>query len=95
MEYNLEPHTSYYTRSRMLPPDRPPHRNPIATFVRTQRRLANITQVEFADIAGVSLSFLRAVEQGKPNLQLEKVNLLLAFFGHELAPVERSQSPTA
>lgn len=59
----------------------------IARFVRERRKEAGLTQPIFADMAGVSLSFLRAVEQGKPNLQLEKLNVLLSFFGHELAPV--------
>ena len=59
----------------------------IARFVRERRKEAGLTQDLFADMAGVSLSFLRAVEQGKTNLQLEKLNLLLAFFGHELGPV--------
>ena len=30
---------------------------------------------------------MRKIEQGKGDLQLEKVNQVLAMFGHELAPV--------
>jgi len=46
-----------------------------------------MTQMELANSAGVGLRLVRDLEQGKPNLQMEKVNLLLAFFGHELAPL--------
>jgi len=30
---------------------------------------------------------IRKIEQGKENMQLEKVNTVLRMFGHELAPV--------
>ena len=61
--------------------------NRIAQFLRQARKEAGLTQTAFADKAGVGLRFVRDLEQGKPNLHLEKVNLLLAFFGHELGPV--------
>jgi len=35
----------------------------------------------------VALTVIRKIEQGKGNLQLEKVNHVLAMFGHVLAPV--------
>lgn len=47
----------------------------------------NITQEEFAEKAGVALTVIRKIEQGKTNLNMDKVNLVLAMFGHELAPV--------
>lgn len=58
----------------------------LATFMRAHRKAARMTQLELAHSAGVGLRFVRDVEQGKTNLQMEKVNLLLSFFGHELAP---------
>ena len=59
----------------------------LAEFVRKRRKEVNITQEEFAEKAGVALTVIRKIEQGKTNLSMDKVNLVLAMFGHELAPV--------
>jgi y4mF family transcriptional regulator len=56
-------------------------------FVKDKRKEARLTQEEFAERAGVALTVIRKIEQGKDNLQLEKVNQVLKMFGHELAPV--------
>ena len=34
---------------------------------------------------------IRKIEQGKANLNLEKVNQVLKMFGHELAPVNSKE----
>ena len=59
----------------------------LAEFVKQRRKEVNLTQEEFADRAGVALTVVRKIEQGKTNLNLDKVNQVLAMFGHELAPV--------
>jgi y4mF family transcriptional regulator len=59
----------------------------LAKFVKERRKQINLTQEEFADRAGVALTVVRKIEQGKTNLNMEKVNLVLSMFGHELAPV--------
>lgn len=59
----------------------------LAEFVKSRRKDARLTQEEFAERAGVALTVIRKIEQGKGNLQLEKVNHVLKMFGHELAPV--------
>jgi len=59
----------------------------LAEFVKERRKEANLTQEEFAERVGVALTVVRKIEQGKTNLSLDKVNLVLAMFGHELAPV--------
>ena len=59
----------------------------LAEFVKRRRKEVNLTQEEFADRAGVALTVIRKIEQGKTNLNMEKVNLVLAMFGHILAPV--------
>jgi len=59
----------------------------LAEFVKQRRKEVNLTQEEFADRAGVALTVVRKIEQGKSNLNLDKVNQVLAMFGHELAPV--------
>ena len=59
----------------------------LAEFVRKRRKEVNLTQEEFAEKTGVALTVIRKIEQGKTNLSMDKVNLVLAMFGHELAPV--------
>lgn len=59
----------------------------LADFVKEKRKRAQLTQQEFAERAGVALTVIRKIEQGKGNLNLEKVNQVLKMFGHVLAPV--------
>ena len=61
--------------------------NRLAEFVKERRKEVKLTQEEFADKTGVALTVIRKIEQGQTNLNLEKVNLVLRMFGHELAPV--------
>jgi len=60
--------------------------NSISEFVKARRKLVGLTQEELASKAGIGLRFLRELEQGKPTLKMDKVNQVLALFGHELAP---------
>lgn len=60
----------------------------LANFVKERRKEVKLTQEEFADRTGVALTVLRKIEQGKTNLNMDKVNLVLQMFGHELAPVK-------
>lgn len=63
----------------------------LSEFVKERRKEANLTQEEFAERSGVALTVVRKIEQGKTNLNVEKVNLVLRMFGHELAPVNSKQ----
>ena len=63
----------------------------LSEFVKERRKEADLTQEEFAERAGVALTVLRKIEQGKTNMNLNKVNLVLRMFGHELAPVNSKQ----
>lgn len=63
----------------------------LSVFVKERRKEVNLTQQEFADRAGVALTVVRKIEQGKTNLNMEKVNLVLSMFGHELAVVNSQQ----
>ena len=47
----------------------------------------NLTQIDLAEKSGVGLRFVRELEQGKPTLRLDKVNQVLALFGHEVGAV--------
>jgi len=60
----------------------------LAEFVKKRRKEVNLTQEEFAERAGVALTVVRKIEQGKTNLNMDKVNMVLNMFGHELAPVK-------
>ena len=63
----------------------------LAEFVKEKRKEANLSQEGFAERAGVALTVIRKIEQGKGNLNLEKVNHVLKMFGHELAPVNSKE----
>jgi len=63
----------------------------LAEFVKQKRLESGLTQEEFANRAGVALTVVRKIEQGKGNLNLEKVNQVLRMFGHQLAPVNSKQ----
>jgi y4mF family transcriptional regulator len=61
--------------------------NTITEFVKIRRKQLKLTQEEFALKAGVALTVIRKIEQGKDNLSLSKVNQVLKMFGHVLGPV--------
>ena len=61
--------------------------NPIAEFVKTNRRKAGLTQEEFAMRSGLGLRFIRDLEQGKATVRMDKVNVALHMFGMEAGPV--------
>ena len=63
----------------------------LAKFLKEKRKENNLSQEEFAERAGVALTVVRKIEQGKENLNLEKVNHVLKMFGHVLAPVEQKE----
>ena len=58
----------------------------LANFVKTKRNEVKLTQEEFAERAGVALTVIRKIEQGKENLSMAKVNQVLFMFGHKLVP---------
>ncbi|WP_421977429.1 helix-turn-helix transcriptional regulator [Roseivirga seohaensis] len=62
----------------------------LSQFVKKRRKQLGITQEELSYKAGVGLRFVRELEQGKPTLQMNKVNQVLKLFGKELGPVELS-----
>lgn len=63
----------------------------LASFVKQKRKEAELSQEAFAVRAGVALTVIRKIEQGKENLNLEKVNHVLKMFGHELAPADSKE----
>ncbi len=63
----------------------------LAQFLKDKRKEAKLSQEELAERAGIALTVIRKIEQGKNNLNLGKVNHVLKMFGHELAPVSSKE----
>ncbi|WP_211226599.1 helix-turn-helix transcriptional regulator [Pedobacter glucosidilyticus] len=61
--------------------------NRLSQFVKHKRKEFGLTQEDLSYKAGVGLRFIRDLEQGKTSLQMDKVNQVLALFGHELGPI--------
>ena len=62
----------------------------VGNDIKTIRKTAGLTQVEMAERSGVGLRFVRELEQGKSTVRLDKVNQVLALFGHELKVAPQS-----
>lgn len=60
----------------------------LSDFVKFKRKQIGLTQEEFAEKAGVALTVIRKIEQGKENLSVSKVNQVLHLFGHVLGPIK-------
>ena len=56
-------------------------RSDLAVDVRARRRDLHLTQVEVAELAGVSARFVMEFEQGKPTVRLDKLSAVLAAMG--------------
>ena len=60
--------------------------NPIAKFIKENRKAAGLTQEEFAIRSGLGLRFVRELEQGKETVRMDKVNTDLAMFDMQAVP---------
>ncbi|MCQ3034708.1 MAG: helix-turn-helix domain-containing protein [Bacilli bacterium] len=63
--------------------------NNIAIYVKRTRKQYGLSQEDFALRCGVGLRFLRDLEQGKTNLNMKKVILVLDSLNADLVAVER------
>lgn len=68
--------------------------NAIAEFVKSRRKQLGLTQEDLAENAGVALTVIRKIEQGKENLSLSKVKQVLMLFGHTLGPISAKDYET-
>lgn len=66
--------------------------NGLSDFVKTKRKQLGLTQEELAEKAGVALTVIRKIEQGKENLSLSKVNQVLHMFGHVIGPMNKNHA---
>jgi y4mF family transcriptional regulator len=64
----------------------------LSQFIKAKRKQLDLTQEEFAEKAGVALTVIRKIEQGKENLSLSKVNQVLHLFGHILGPIKANNA---
>ena len=65
--------------------------NKIAEFIKRNRKMAGLTQAEFALRSGLGLRFVRELEQGKKTVRMDKVNIALAMFGMEAVPGKKGR----
>lgn len=56
----------------------------LGTTVRERRKNLRLTQQQLADLSGTSERFVRALEHGKPTVQLNHVVAVLDALGLEL-----------
>ena len=64
----------------------------LGEYIRSKRKLHNLTQVELAERSGVGIRFVRELERGKATTQMDKVNQVLRLFGEELRPAKIQES---
>ncbi|MBP3511425.1 MAG: helix-turn-helix transcriptional regulator [Prevotella sp.] len=60
----------------------------LGEYIRTKRKMFNLTQVELAERTGVGIRFIRELERDKVTVQMDKVNQVLYLFGEELRPAK-------
>ena len=65
----------------------------LSDFVKERRKQLNLTQIDLAEKSGVGLRFVRELEQGKRTLRMDKINQVLALFGHEVGAVPTTMLP--
>ena len=63
----------------------------LGEYIRTKRKLYNLTQMELAERSGVGVRFVRELERGKATVQLDKVNMVLDLFGARLGVVQTKE----
>jgi transcriptional regulator with XRE-family HTH domain len=62
----------------------------LSDFIKKSRRRSKLSQIELAKRSGIGLRFIREIEQNKASTtkRIDKVNLLLNFFGHRLTLIK-------
>ena len=64
----------------------------IGLKIKELRKQLGLTQIDFAKRAGVGLRFLRDLEQGKKTVRIDKVNIILEYFGHHLEIIRNERT---
>ena len=58
--------------------------DPISNFVKERRIRAGLNQITFAEKAGVALTVVRKIEQGRTNINVNSLITVLSMFGAKL-----------
>jgi y4mF family transcriptional regulator len=64
----------------------------LSKFLKEKRKENGFTQEDLAAKTGVGLRLVREIEQGKTSMRMDKVNLILSFFGAELSIKSKTNS---
>ncbi len=64
----------------------------LSECVKALRKQYGLTQEDLAYKSGVSLFFVRELEQGKVSLRMDKVNQVLDLFHYELTPQRKENA---
>ncbi len=65
---------------------------PISKIIKEKRKAHKMTQLDLSQKSGLGLRLIREIEQGKTSMRMDKVNQLLALFGMELTPTQKTKS---
>ena len=60
----------------------------ISEIVKQKRKELKLSQEDLAQRSGVGLRFIRDLEQGKETIRLDKLNVVLHYFGLEAGAVK-------
>lgn len=61
----------------------------VSRFIKEQRKINKLTQMDLASKAGVGLRFIRDLESGKETLKMDKILQVLILFGATLIPYKK------
>lgn len=67
----------------------------LGTQIRARRRALRLTQQDLSELSGVSVRFLRDLEQGKPTVRLDATMAALDALGLEMKLVLRTPTVSA
>lgn len=73
------------------PTNNHPDRESIGAFVRARRQESGLTQRQLAELVGSGVRVISEIENGKPTLRMDVVNLVLGAFGKRLGVVDLSE----
>ena len=64
----------------------------IGVFIRTNRKVRNLSQKQLASYAGVSFTFLNRVENGDVDIKVSTLNKVLSVFGYQIGAIPMNEN---
>lgn len=68
-------------------------RTTFSVYVKDRRQQLGLTQAQLAELSGLSIEFIRDLEQGRTNLRLEKVLALVEALGGVVTVANKPYDP--